>query len=158
MANTICECGPLASKSAMSPVRMAVKFDGQELSKHDVKGDQKSPGTFGHHVNVTAGKHFIAVVLTNEFHDPKQKDALKGNRILDVSRIEIDGPLHFEPTLPESYRRLIIRQPATNTADNKPSNGKQDAKALAAIAVARAVVRDILRNFADRAFRRPVRR
>jgi hypothetical protein len=140
------------------PVRMAIKFDGQELGKHDVKGEQKSPGTFGHHVTTTAGKHLIAVVLTNEFHDPKESDAAKGNRSLAVSRIEIDGPLHIEPTLPESYRRLIIRQPATDATDNKKSNGKPDAKALATVTVARAdCARDILRNFANRAFRRPAR-
>ena len=149
------------------PVRMSLKLDDHEIEKYDVKADMPPPALFGHHVNVTAGKHRIAIVLTNPFHKLDENDEAKGNRSLVVSRLEIDGPLHVEPTLPESYRRLIIRQPATDTAnkpaddkklDNKQSSGKQDAKAIAAITVARAdCARDILRNFANHAFRRPVK-
>jgi hypothetical protein len=147
------------------PVGMALKLDDREVERYVVKATTADSATrFSHRAKIAAGEHRITIALTNAFHDSTASDPSKRNRSLAVADFEIEGPLQTEPLLPESYRRIIICRPDSEArgkpADgrhpaDKPSDSKKDQKAIAAERADCA--RQVLRHFAGRAFRRPVK-
>ena len=143
-------------QAGKEPVRMILKVDDHEEKRFDVKGTKDdTPGTYYHHMKIASGQHQFAVVLANPFHDPKESDAKKGNRNLALVSMEVEGPPRNDPpALSEMYLRVVIRQPKSE-GRGKPTNDDDDAKAVAAERADCA--REVLRHFADRAFRRPAK-
>ncbi len=119
------------------PVRMAMRLDGKEIGRTEVKAVQNKPETYPARVRVSAGKHTFAVSFLNNYRKP---DAPPPNdRNLIIQSIEIRGPLGANGQIlpPPSHRRIISVQPST------PATEKQAA-------------RKIVGDFARRAWRRPV--
>jgi hypothetical protein len=122
--------------------RMVVKFGDREVGTFDVTTTRGR----GQECSVTArldkGMQRIAAAYVNDYFDPKGKDPKKRDRNLVVRAIRIEGPRgvvrKVEP--PEAYRRVMGR------IEEPPADGKDVAAASM-----------ILRNFAHRAFRRPIR-
>lgn len=112
-------------------------LDGKKLQEFNVREDQRNTSDYGSKpVTVTAGKHRISVAMLNG-SDPKA-DKQNGPK-LGLIWFEVEGPL--APTvdrMPESYKRVFVATPTVKVT-------KADA------------AEKIIRNFATRAFRRPVR-
>jgi hypothetical protein len=118
-------------------VRMGLKLDGAELQTFDLNADQKqAPCEFKLHV--TGGRHRVAATFLNPFQDPYESDAKKArSRALHFDYAEIEEPiLDDKQPPPEPYQRIMVADPA--------KVGRDEA------------ARQIIRHFADRAFRRPV--
>jgi mono/diheme cytochrome c family protein len=112
-------------------------LDGKKLTQFNVREDQRNTSDYASKpISVNAGKHKISVAMLNG-SDPKAAEP-NGPK-LGVIWFEVEGPL--APTvdrMPESYKRIFVATPS--------------AKLTRAEAAEK-----ILRNFATRAFRRPVR-
>jgi hypothetical protein len=115
------------------PVRMAFRVSGKDVAQVEVKAVQDKPAAFERKLEVEAGRRRVAFAFLNDFYDP----AKKLDRNLFVEHIEIEGPVDVKlSSLPETHRRIF-----TCTPDGKNAS---------------ACARVILRNFARRAYRRPV--
>ncbi len=122
------QAGPEAPK-------MAVRLGGKELKVFDVTASGRGQL---YEVRTTAGAGWqdLSIAYLNNYVDTKNPDPkLRGDRNLYVNWVEVEPPASA-PTLPESHRRLITRMPQT---------GEEHACA-----------KEILRDFAKRAYRRPV--
>jgi hypothetical protein len=131
-------------KSGDDVPHMVVKVDDKEIKAFDVKVDRMPPASYDCIAHLTAGDHRLAIEFTNEYTDPKPKDDTRRDRALVVSKFEVDGPLGALPfeALPLSHRQIFI-------ARSKSTGATSEEKADAA--------RQIIRHFANRAFRRPVK-
>ncbi len=136
-------------------VRMAIKLDGRELQRFVVKeGTKSEAATYEHPIRIESGSHRVAVAMVGPPHTEKSKSANSSSdrSTLAIVNLEIEGPIAEHPTPPESYRRIVICQPATESGGGK-THAATDPKAAA---VERAdCARRVIRKFADRAFRRP---
>jgi mono/diheme cytochrome c family protein len=121
---------------------MVVKVDDKEIKAFDVKVDRMSTN-YECVAHLTAGEHTLAIQFTNEFIDPNSKDDLRRDRALVVSKFEVDGPLGPLPfeALPLVHRKLFVARP----------------KAVASAEERADAARQVIRHFANRAFRRPVK-
>jgi hypothetical protein len=118
------------------PSKMALQVDGQPVQEFEVKGRRKG-GWFEHDVTLTAGKHAIAAVFTNDFYDENAPEG-KRDRNLGVRAIEVTGPEGGGPAQwHETHRRIVTAQPSSS---------------LSVKDAAKAVLRPLL----YRSFRRPV--
>lgn len=121
--------------------KLVIKYGDREVGTFDVKATRGR----GQECIVTAplekGMQRITASYVNDFLDKNAKDPKKRDRNLIVRGIKIEGPMgvvkKVEP--PEPYRRIMGR------IEEAPPDGKDVAAASL-----------ILRNFAHRAFRRPV--
>jgi hypothetical protein len=121
--------------------RLVMKFADREVGAFDVKSTRGR----GQECSVTArletGMQRITAAYVNDYLDKNAEDPKKRDRNLIVRGIKIEGPMgvvrKVEP--PEPYRRIMGR------IEEPPPDGKDVAAASM-----------ILRNFAHRAFRRPV--
>jgi len=131
------------SKSGDDLPHMIVKVDGKETKAFDVKIERMPPTNYECTTHLAAGVHRLAIAFTNEFRDPKASDSVRRDRALDVSKLEVDGPLGPLPfeAMPESHRKLLI-------APLKAGASSEERAEMA---------RQIIRRFADRAFRRPAK-
>jgi hypothetical protein len=113
------------------PVRLALRLDGREVCRADVRAVQSKPGDYeSPTLHLAAGPHRAAVVLLNPL--PSGGDEGKGaRRALVVKRLELEGP---KDTYPESHRRIMACTPG------RPP---------------REQAREILTRLASRAYRRP---
>ena len=116
--------------------KLALRIGGREIAVFKVTNPRK-PASYEARVPLEAGSQKIAVAYLNNYKDPSNPDPkLRGDRNVFVESIEITGPPGPPPGLPESHRRLITRM---------PQPGEEHEAAM-----------ELLRNFATRAFRRPV--
>ena len=123
------------------PAKMVMKFADREVGSFDVKATTKRGTTCTAQGRLEKGMQRIAAAYVNDFSDEKNKDPKKRDRNLIVRSIKIEGPMgvvkKVEP--PESYRRIM------GSLDGPPAAEKEN-----------SAVFIILKNFAHRAFRRPV--
>jgi mono/diheme cytochrome c family protein len=111
--------------------------DGKKLQGFNVREDQRNTSDYATKpVAVTAGKHRVSVAMFNGV-DAKAEN--QNGPTLGLIWFEVEGPL--APTvdrMPECYKRVFVATPSATLA--KPVAAEK-----------------ILRNFATRSFRRPVR-
>lgn len=123
------------------PAKMEVKLDGKLLKTFDVKANRSNPGTFTFPkaIKLPKGKHELSVAFLNDFYDPKGPPK-KRDRNLYVFEVATMGPLGKLPSdIPASHKEII-----TVTPDGRRS--------------VRYCAERVLRDFATKAFRRPVGR
>lgn len=118
--------------------KMQVSLDGKVLKTFEVKALEDAPEKYLVKLNTDKGNHRISVAYLNNYvNDDSPDPALRGDRNLFVRETKMIGPLDApQPSLPDSHRRVIIRQPAPNET--------------------RKVALASLTQFASKAFRRPV--
>src|SRR5581483_737059 len=94
-------------------VRAAVRIDGNEVYKTDVRGSAaRFPSTSQTRQPIKAGEHKVAIAFLNPYRDPKAEDPAKRDRQLVVQGVEIQGPLVDMIRLPtEAYKRIMIAKP-----------------------------------------------
>ncbi|MCH9655859.1 MAG: DUF1592 domain-containing protein [Planctomycetes bacterium] len=123
------------------PAKMKVELDGKLLRTFDVKADRSAPGTYlmPRAVALSKGKHVLTVTFLNDFFDPKGPPK-KRDRNLYVNEIAYRGPLGLLPTdLPASHKKIITCNPGSGRS-------------------VQYCTEKIFKQFAERAFRRPVSR
>ena len=117
--------------------KMQVSIDGKVLKTFEVKALEDAPEKFLVKINARKGNRRISVAYLNNYVNNDSPDpALRGDRNLFVRETKMIGPLDApQPALPDSHRRVIVRQPAPNET--------------------RKVAQESLTQFATKAFRRP---
>ena len=123
---------PLADET----VRMTLKLDEWCVS-FDLDADPKQPACH-YKLHVPAGRYKIAAAFVNPFEDVYENEPKKTRyRTMQVDWLEVEGPqLTGSKSLPEPYTRIMIADP--------DHVGRAEA------------ARQIIKHFADRAFRRPI--
>jgi mono/diheme cytochrome c family protein len=121
------QAGPDAAK-------MAVLVDGQEISRVDVTGSKSKTEEFQFPLKGDGEKHKFALRFLNDYYNQKEP-AGHQDRNLWIESAELIGPLSGDGAIPESQRKIMIASPEKDGAEVAASK--------------------ILRNFANRAFRRP---
>jgi hypothetical protein len=118
------------------PVKAELLVNGKALQAFDIAAEEASPQVYEIKAHFPTGPARMAVSFLNPFQNPFEQDPARGQRLLVVREVEIDGPYNSPPpALPASHRRLLEHQPALLPRD---------------------AAREILTRFASRAFRRPV--
>lgn len=116
-------------------VKMTLRFEDKDVQTVDVKAVEDAPKIYQIRVTAQSGKRRFAVAFINDYYNPRNPDPKNRDRNLIVDYLEIVGPLAPRPsTLPESHRRVIPCDPPH----------REDC------------ARKIARDFARRAYRRPV--
>ena len=127
-----------ATLAGPEPPRMQISLNGKPVKTFEVKEREDERRDFVVKLKPGKGVHKISVAYLNNYVNNDSPDpALRGDRNLFVKSTTIIGPLDApQPKLPESHRRVIVRQP-------KPGELRQ-------------VARESLAQFAEKAYRRPV--
>mgnify|MGYP003298780048 FL=1 len=118
--------------------KLQVTLNGQPVKTFEVKITEEKRHNFILKLKPGRGNHRISIAYMNNYVNNDSPDpALRGDRNLFVRGTKMIGPLDApQPKLPESHRRVVVRQPnATEIRD---------------------VARESLNQFAEKAFRRPV--
>ena len=118
------------------PARMEFRLADRKIQVVDVTAVEDSPLVYEVRLNVERGDKKVSAAYINNYVNPKDPDPNNRDRNLIIDYLEVVGPAG-PPTLPETHRRIFIRQPA-------PGTEKEAARAIIA-------------NFAKRAYRRPVK-
>jgi hypothetical protein len=122
-------------QAGSEPVKMALRVDGNDVDRIEVRAVRGQPGSYERDVTLSAGQRRIGVAFLNEYYRPR--DPQPNDRNLIVHYIEVEGPkAPAFAELPESHRRIFIVRP-----DSKTGN--------------REAALQVLTAFATRAYRRP---
>ncbi|MBI5772210.1 MAG: DUF1592 domain-containing protein [Verrucomicrobia bacterium] len=116
--------------------RMEIRLNGRAVKAFAVTGSVDSPGTYEIRSQLAPGVHKWSMVLLNPYTAPTDSKGRKRDRGFLIESVEISSPP--QPVALTETHQKIFAVPATVT--------KPDDKA-----------REIIRNFARRAFRRPVK-
>jgi hypothetical protein len=123
-------------KAGPDKARMAIKLNDRRLQEFDVAARKNHAEKYEVSVTIEKGTHRIAAEFLNDYWNPKAKN--HRDRNLYVDSIEVIGPNDTQaPELPATHRRIFFVQPDKKTT-------RHEAAAT------------IIRQFAARAFRRPV--
>ena len=127
-----------AALAGPEPPKMQVSLNGKPVKTFEVKEVEEERRDFVVKLKPGKGVHQVSVAYMNNYVNNDSPDpALRGDRNLFVKDTDMIGPLDApQPRLPESHRRVIVRQP-------KPGEARQ-------------VARESLAQFAQKAYRRPV--
>ncbi len=127
-----------ATLAGLEPPKMEVRLDDKSVRVFEVKVIKDERRDFIVKLKPSKGVHKISVAYLNNYvNDDSPDPALRGDRNLFVKSTTVIGPLDApQPHLPESHRRVIVRQA-------KPGESRQ-------------VARESLAQFAEKAYRRPV--
>ncbi|MCH2381344.1 MAG: DUF1592 domain-containing protein, partial [Pedosphaera sp.] len=127
-----------ATLAGPEPPRMQISLNGKPVKTFEVKEVEEERRDFVVKLKPGKGVHQVSVAYLNNYVNNDSPDpALRGDRNLFVKSTDMIGPLDApQPRLPESHRRVIVRQP-------KPGEARQ-------------VARESLAQFAEKAYRRPV--
>ena len=130
-----------AYKQGGTKPQIEVLIDGKALpQKITITEDQRNTKFYASRATfVKAGKHRIGFALTNGAKPPANGEGGGGNVVFGLVFVEVEGPLAVTPDrMPESFRKVMVASPSA-TVSKKEAAEK------------------IIRNFATRAYRRPVR-
>ncbi len=116
--------------------KMEVLVDGKSLTIFNVKAVQDEPANHEIKTHLEAGKHKISVAYLNNYNNPNDPPE-HHDRNLFVDFVEVVGPSGPQ-VYPESHTRIFPR--SLETVKNKST-----------------YARDIIKRFAEQAYRRPVR-
>ena len=127
-----------AALAGPEPPKMQISLNGKPVKTFEVKEVEEERRDFVVKLKPGKGVHQVSVAYMNNYVNNDSPDpALRGDRNLFVKNTDMIGPLDApQPRLPESHRRVIVRQP-------KPGEARQ-------------VARESLAQFAQKAYRRPV--
>ena len=127
-----------ADLAGPEPPKMQISLNGKPVKTFEVKEVEEERRDFVVKLKPGKGVHQVSVAYMNNYVNNDSPDpALRGDRNLFVKNTDMIGPLDApQPRLPESHRRVIVRQP-------KPGEARQ-------------VARESLTQFAQKAYRRPV--
>ena len=126
-----------AQQAGSEPARMALRLDDRQVREVDVTADEVEPEIYAASVKVKTGERRFAVAFINDYYNPDDPDSGNRDRNLLINYLEVAGPLAVKPDpLPASHRRILPRKPLKMTQD--------------------AYVEKVIRDLAERAFRRPV--
>ncbi len=124
-------------QAGTEPVKMAFRIDGKQVHVADVAATSAKPEIYQAVVELPLGNVRLAAAFINDYYKPDAPEEEGRDRNMAIDYIELEGPLNAEPApLPESHRRIIICEPTPQTRN--------------------PCVRQIIRNFAERAYRRPL--
>jgi mono/diheme cytochrome c family protein len=119
------------------PARMSFSLDGKELKKFDVTAEEPAPQVYEVRVQVSAGTHRFSAAYLNNYRNPKDPNPKNRDRNLVIHYLEVeDTDPGQPPVLPETHKRIFVRQPTPETKIE--------------------VARETVGRFAASAFRRPV--
>ncbi len=118
-------------------VRMAVRADGKEVGKMEVRARASQPQEYIAHAQLEAGQRRIGAAFLNDYWRPEEQDESKRDRNLIVASIRVRGPLD-QIDLPPSHKQIIFVNPEELDRQER-----------------RRAVEQILRKLITRAFRRP---
>lgn len=126
-----------ADSAGDEPARMRITVDGEEAGVFDVEAPRGRPQPYDVEVRLEPGARRISAAFLNDYYNPEHPDPSRRDRNLYVARIVVNGPMDLPPPpMPESHRRIMIRQPGP---DSPPEICAQE----------------ILAAFTRRAYRRP---
>lgn len=124
-------------QAGAEPVRMAFRVNQQQIKIVEVTAVEEDPNVFEAGIRLQPGTNLCAVAYLNNYFNALAPDPAQRDRNLFLEYLELEGPLRASPQpLPETHRRIFIRQPTPETA--------------------RLCAREIIGRFAKRAYRRPV--
>ncbi len=124
-----------ADQAGDETAKLSVRLDRDEVQTISVSHTADAPGEYEVTINAEETGR-IGVAFVNDFVG-QGDDGVERDRNVYVEWIEYHGPLPNGDVLPESHRRVVIRQPGENDQ--------------------REAAREIFALFAKRAFRRPVK-
>ena len=119
------------------PARMEFRLDGKPLKVFDVRATGNRPENYEFALQMEQGERQIGVGFINDYFKADDPDPDNRDRNLVVEYLEIIGPVETKPPPPPNPL-IFIRQPVP-------------------VLVTNDAARAIVRNFATRAFRRPVK-
>ncbi len=124
-------------QAGTEPANMAFRIDGKQIHVAKVTATSAKPEIYETVVELPAGKVRLAAAFVNDYYQADAPEEEGRDRNLAIDYIELEGPLNVEPMpLPESHRRIMICEPTPETRNQ--------------------CIREIIRNFAERAYRRPL--
>lgn len=119
--------------------QMSLKIDGRSARTFDVDAPRHRPGRYETKVTAKAGRRRISIGFTNDYYNPKAADRKDRDRNLVVVYLEVLGPVDQPPKdLTDSHRNIFVATPGGGVSPRDAAD-------------------KILRHFATRAFRRPIR-
>lgn len=119
------------------PVKMGLVIDDKEEKQFTVRNEREKPNDFVFKHKLREGKHSLGIAFLNDYYNEKAPNPKKRDRNLIVHTVRVSGPLGLTThNVPDSHKRII-----STTPDSKTSRRDASEK--------------VLRQFADRAFRRP---
>lgn len=119
--------------------RLQVKVDGKTIRAFDVDAPRHRPGRYEIKQEFTKGDRRITVGFVNDYYNPSARDRNQRDRNLTVVYLEVLGPIDQPPKdLTDSHRNIFVATPGKGVSPREAAD-------------------KILRNFATRAFRRPIR-
>lgn len=120
------------------PPKLQLKIDDKEIHVFSVRNFKNKPQSFEIDLKLTPGKKKISVAYLNNYVvNDNPNPRLNGDRNLFVDYVDVIGPLNKTPPPPPASHAMIIPK--------APARGKETEAA-----------REIIRRFAERAYRRPV--
>ncbi|HEV8290528.1 MAG TPA: DUF1592 domain-containing protein, partial [Tepidisphaeraceae bacterium] len=119
--------------------KMVLRLDGKDLFTYDVRAEGQAPELYRFRGKIPGGNHKVALAYTNNAVDRNNPDPKKrGDRNLIVLWMEIEGPFNAPPPPnPESHKKVLVAMPGRDGPEDECAGR-------------------IVKNFATRAFRRPV--
>ena len=120
------------------PARMEFRLDGKPLKVFDVRATGNRPENYEFALQMEQGERQIGVGFINDYFKADDPDPDNRDRNLVVEYLEIIGPVETKPPPPPNPL-IFIRQP------------------VPVLVTTNDAARAIVRNFATRAFRRPVK-
>ena len=119
--------------------KLTFDIDGKEQRRLEIEEPQSKPREIAMTVELTKGRHQVAVGFLNDFYNPDAKDRNQRDRNLVVSRLIISGPVDRKVQDSAEESELIFVRPKSK-ADIREASYK------------------VLQRLASRAYRRPVTR
>ena len=117
------------------PARMAISLNDQQQQIADVHSEFRKPSTHEFRFTVEkAGKQNLQLTFTNDYYNPKAR-LNDRDRNLNICSVNIKGPIGVDIELPESHRKIFVTAPGKEKTERKAAS-------------------EIIRHFANRAFRR----
>ncbi len=116
--------------------KMELRVNGKAIKIFDVKAVEEEPAIYQTETRLKRGQTKIAVAYLNNYNNRKEGTPDQGDRNLFVDFIEVVGP-PGESEFPESHKRIFP----------KPLSPGVDRRKYAS---------EIINNFAQRAYRRPI--
>ncbi|MBW3538847.1 MAG: DUF1592 domain-containing protein [Planctomycetes bacterium] len=125
-----------ADQAGPEVAKMAFRLDGKEVKVHEVQGRRKWD-FYEHQLTVKEGRRRFDAAFINDYYKPDAEEPRERDRNLAVRSLEVRGPLGVSAEdLPETHRRIVFTRPK----DDEPAT---------------RAAREVVRKFANRAFRRP---
>ena len=128
-----------ADQAGKELAKIGLFIGSKKLKTIDVQGDRK-PKKYAVTIHAEKGMGKIQARFLNDYYNPRARDRRQRDRNLSVRSISIEGPFHKNPYahLSKTHQQIIF---------SRPSSTKK----------LKVAAREVMRKFATRAYRRPVK-